>query len=499
MKWNRMRSYWLVLLAMMLMLSSVLSVNQTQARYNTTAVWNTVVSYEAGLVTSNCLSQEKPVILLGKLPLDGSEVTFTLESAQEVAAPLTWSCDKEEYLEVSVYLDKNGAKSALKQGDSINLPEGNAVTVVMTLLPTSEALTAPRNETEINVSLSCGDLGGTFRMALPAIEPEETAEPTEAEETTAPTDPEETTAPTEPEETTAPAEAAALAVEAEENTLSEEDQTDGSDAGESGTEPQADLLSDQEETDNSLTITPLELETIRNFDSAAMLPVTVKTTGNSQKLLLGMASEMTDGEVDLIAFPAFTRYCWNGGNYLLYHSGLIEIDIGGQEETSLLLDFSGIGVNSGGKLILGAQAYRDDEITEAGTVDIYANVDSSDMEIPRFLTTQLTAEKIPAEGTSFTIDLPVEWIDDDLVFEYEIQMLTFTQTGTAYRDVQTDGQSLTAQYIRDEETRKHSVTVDISDQLAPAGTYRLNMSFSYKGICFREVQTMFYIYYTSIT
>ena len=82
---RKTNSYWLSLIALLLVASMVLSVGDTQARYVNTTVWNTVVYPTSDQIVSDCLRPEGQTILLGEMEPDALEITFTLESTRAIS------------------------------------------------------------------------------------------------------------------------------------------------------------------------------------------------------------------------------------------------------------------------------------------------------------------------------------------------------------------------------------------------------------------------------
>lgn len=205
MKRNRIKAYWLLLMALIYLAGAVLSVGETQARYVTTATWNTVVQQGENPVTSDCLEDVTAApltILLGTMPQETYSVNFTLTSTEDMTGRLKWTVDKENYISAKMCI----GEELITHATDIALTAGETVTVTMVLIPFETLFKEIRPAENVSIVVEWEDsLKGTFLIQLPAVEevPEETepeeTEPTEPEETE-PTEPEETD-PTEPEET----------------------------------------------------------------------------------------------------------------------------------------------------------------------------------------------------------------------------------------------------------------------------------------------------------
>ena len=87
----------------------------------------------------------------------------------------------------------------------------------------------------------------------------------------------------------------------------------------------------------------------------------------------------------------------------------------------------------------------------------------------------------------------MEWLDAEV--EYSAQMLTMTEDQTlAYVPVTLSETGLYGKYQDFDLT--HNFVIRIGETLPQAGTYRLNLKWSYEGICFSQTQTTFFINYS---
>ena len=159
---RKTNSYWLSLIALLLVASMVLSVGDTQARYVNTTVWNTVVYPTSDQIVSDCLRPEGQTILLGEMPQDALEITFTLESNRAISGKLTAAVDLEDLLTVELSQEK------------VQMEAYETVEITMTLIPTDMALDTPRPELDVDVLVALeGMLSGTFRVTLPELTEED--------------------------------------------------------------------------------------------------------------------------------------------------------------------------------------------------------------------------------------------------------------------------------------------------------------------------------------
>ena len=102
-------------------------------------------------------------------------------------------------------------------------------------------------------------------------------------------------------------------------------------------------------------------------------------------------------------------------------------------------------------------------------------------------------KKILNRDCYMELTFPQTWEEADL--EYSVEILTMTEDGQlAYEIVELSEEVLTATYTRNAE--EHKLELRIGEKLPQAGTYRLNMNWKYKGVCFEQTQTTFFINYS---
>ena len=161
--------YWLLLLALVLTVSLILSPGSAHAHYYNTAVWNTMIFPEAGNIESNCLIKGgKQIILLGDLPETGKPYDFTLEGTPGTSAPIYWFVDEAAapYLDAFLYI----GDTQLSGGQILTIPESGKLNLTLFLTP----VTTRAHETiPASITVEWGDLesgemllGGTFQTTL---------------------------------------------------------------------------------------------------------------------------------------------------------------------------------------------------------------------------------------------------------------------------------------------------------------------------------------------
>lgn len=165
---KRIKTYWLILLLVLMSVNLVLSVEPTQAHYLNTAVWNTVVEAEENAVMSKFLSKvsDAPLtVLVGEIPMEKFLLEFNLDCSRDVTGSLTWSVDHPEYVNVFMSI----GDMSLVPNSEIQLEMGEH-DVTMWLIPSNYARNTVHDALDINVSVNWADsLQGKFLVTLPAV------------------------------------------------------------------------------------------------------------------------------------------------------------------------------------------------------------------------------------------------------------------------------------------------------------------------------------------
>ena len=606
---RKTNSYWLSLIALLLVASMVLSIGDTQARYVNTTVWNTVVYPTSDQIVSDCLRPEGQTILLGEMELDALEISFTLESTRAISGKLTAAVDLEELLMVELSQEK------------VEMEAYETVEITMTLIPTDMAIDTPRPEVDVDILVALeGMLSGTFRVTLPELteedlgivptdpeetEPEET-EPEETEpETTEPdptepevtepeatepdsTEPEATEPdptesdptepdPTEPEqsEPTESTESTDSTQNTQESTESKPDDQPGEDpaasetsgdsvpegetaqqetevlfaavprylrgaiigtvsTGRSGSfssasntenggvpieeapdssessepseepsestgensDPSKDTTASSEESETTEGSEDEEQEpapdaigvrlfTLEAFDPDADLPVQILPEEDTTRVVLGFGME-EEGVITITDFPRYTRYSLDGENYFMfYFGGLIELDTTAVADKTLLLDLGDIGLTRSQAVPLAARAYDGRKLLGSTSTHSVAAAD-----IDYGISTKVITDNVP----TMILTLPDEWKGCEL--DYEVSLLVANQeTGVMKYQFVKLGESLKANHSYGASS-PHWLTLELGEEKPQPGTYRLNMSWTFEGVCFAETQTTFFINYS---
>lgn len=599
---NRIKVYWLLLLVLLYTTTLILSVGETQARYETTVVQNTVVQSQPKGITSNCLVSKNEVpltVLVGELSMYRSTaVSFWLKSTGENATgKLAWSVvdpDHAQYLKITMASGMDSIDSNME----VDLLKDAKMEITMTILPTEMARNTEHAAMKINVLVTWGEeMWGTFQVVLPEVKKEvsegdagtvnetennedpeqiidentstdpteqtqntdsdgvntdtetaasnqvetelteitqqatieaalsvsetgenlEETEPATDTERTA-TDPTETTDETEPSDPTVavtePSEAATEpTVEAtEETTVPTEDATEPTGETTESTEPAVDPTEEETQPEED----PIRMETLRSFDPSEKLPVRIALTEEITAIRIGLlvmdleeTKNPDEPVLDFDVLPDYTRFSVNGGEsyYMMYDGFIAEFALQGMTELTVLLDFSHAGLKEDEDLVLAMEAYAGETLVETCRSTVSPGAQESlrttvhslqqpmtveDTAVPAV--TEASAVAILSRNNVLEYTLPLDWADKDL--EYSVQILTRAADGSlVYNHVPLSDSSLSATYTNYSGT--HNLVFQLGETLPQAGTYRLNMKWSYEGICFAEQQTTFFINYSA--
>lgn len=497
---NRKMLCWLLLLALFCCECIAMSVGRAYAHYDTTVVASTIVEPMPYGITSDCMvkaGDPSLTVLVGELDISKStandaskKVSFWLKSCgADAVGELLWSVEEpEKYLQyVQITMQIDGV--TIDPGEKIDLLRDVPMSFDMTIAPTAIAMDTVHEEMKINVLVTWGsEMWGTFQVIIP--EKEQPAEPpvTPEGENGNPTG-EQPTAPTVP-----------LSV------FSVPDET---------TEP-----TDPPETEPVPEDHPIQLKTISRFDPAQQLPVKITISEDITSVQLGL--EVTDGEETRFEpFPDNTMLSLNNGKgyYMLYDGYIAEFDpqeLELEDPTSIpvLLDFRQTDLEEDDTLVLAMKAYAGADLQASRRAETTADarktcltlVHPLDAETWDVVFTEGDTRESAAEAEKFgwrsgilTYDnalefvFPMEWLDAEV--EYSAQMLTMTEDQTlAYVPVTLSETGLYGKYQDFDLT--HNFVIRIGETLPQAGTYRLNLKWSYEGICFSQTQTTFFINYS---
>lgn len=432
---NRKIAYGLFLTAALCTASMALSVGESHARYVNRATWYTVAEPAGEVVTSDCL-----------VDANGPPRVILLgqmsREAREIPFTLTSALNRSGDVTWSVdqpeYLDVGlrMGSTELNVGDIIGLSQEVPTTLVLSLSPTEQAAQIVE-PLNINIQVTWQEsLTATFQVEIPTAPEEEV--PTEAEELT-----EETTTQEDP---------------AEETTIEEDP---------------AEETTTQEEPTGEPADKAVLLESVGAFQTESAFPLSI-TTEEDMQVRLGIAAE--EG---VSPFPPGTLFSPDNGEnyYMLYQEGEILLDALADTPMLVLLDLS--------RTTLAQEQTVTISTESGGAVSLTADA----APLYEMSTRILTAD------APLVVDVMDTW--QGCVLNYSVDMLTAEQTGKAYVPVDLSQGSLTVT-DSNEETGQ-CLILSVGDSVPQPGTYRLNLSWSYNGICFEQTQATFFINYEAQT
>lgn len=539
---NRRMLCWLLLLALLSVQWASLAVGQTYARYDSTVVASTVVESKPHGITSDCMvkaGDPSLTVLVGALDGDTpqekeKEVSFWLKSnGADAVGELLWSVEEpEKYLQyVQITMQIDGV--TVDPGEQIDLLRDVPMSFDMTIAPTAIAETAEHEELKVNVLVTWGDeMWGTFQVIIPEVpSPEAATTPTTPTESTDPADP---TNPTNPTDPTDPAnsgmsdtekasrEALANLLEAQNEAEGETTPptTEPENTSPETTEPPATTEPTKATTPTEPTVDPsdpIQLKTISRFDPAQQLPVKIQISEDITSVRLGRETE--DGEFEPLPDNTMLSLDNGKGYYMLYDGYVAEFspqELELQDPTTIpvLLDFTHTDLEEDDTLVLEMQAYSEAGLQATRRAETTADARKSCLTLTHPLDTE-TWDVVFTEGdtresaaaaeqygwrsgiltynNALEFVLPMEWLDAEL--EYSAEMLTMTEEQTLeYVPVTLSEAGLYGKFQDFDQT--HNLVLRIGESLPQAGTYRLNMKWSYEGICFSQTQTTFFINYS---
>ena len=304
---NKIKVYWIFLLMLLYMGTLVMSVGQTQARYESTAVSTTMLETDAIGIFSDCMvrSGEPAVtVLLGDL-----------ETNETITVPITIRCVGESYsgkllcgvTEASyqeyldLYVSPTGQEDQWGEDqDKILTLGGDGKTETIDLTLTIHHKPVAHEMLKINVVVTWGDkMWGTFQVILPEV-----AKPQENQEAIDNAEESDGTEGSDKEE-------------GNENSDDNEDLKENDDPNEN-IDQRENNEQNEIEYSNSEGENSAQLKTLSVFDLKDTLPVLMEVTDDIISVRLGMG--VSDADKNVVAFPKGTRLSLDGGKsyYMMY-------------------------------------------------------------------------------------------------------------------------------------------------------------------------------------
>lgn len=483
---KRIMAYWVGLLSLLLVISMLGTVGQTQARYQNTVSYSAVAAPVGDPVFSDCLwdIEDKPVtVVLGEQNF--YQLSFTLTSRKDVSGTLRLQVNNPEF--VTAQLQIGG--SVITDSKIIGLSKGLPVTVTLTLQATQKALTQEREALPVYAQVTWENtLTGAFQLTLPAVaaqsqeimEPEVEADPaSQGEPETEPAEETEPSESTEPTEETEPSESTEPTEETEPSGSTEPtEETDPSTETESSTETEP----EEPPVEESPVVT---LETVANFAPVSTLPLLITAEAPTDSVLLGLG---TANEA-LTPFPKYTCYSLDNGEsyYMLYEPGLIPLTVTEGMPLGIVLDLSRASVPLVPDLNLGVYAYEGETLLGAG----YA------IAAPTIPQTYTLEDQILTEDGELVLTAPEAWKDYAVTAEAELLTIQKVdeqeyKTYTAFPFTE-DG--LIAEETLTEEGC-WQLTLRLGEELPPAGTYRVRLTWHDGEMNFGHSEVFIFVNYT---
>lgn len=536
---NRRMLCWLLLLVLLLCQAFSLSVGEAYARYDSTVVANAVVEPKVQGITSNCMvkaGDPSLTVLLGRLD-EPKSVSFWLKSngAPAPAGALLWSVVEPEkyldYVQITMKIDD----VAVDPGVKIDLLQDAAMSFDMTVAASAIGKTAEHEELKINVVVTWGDeMWGTFQVILPEVLPEEEQPQTNNDNETNVT-PE--TTPTEEVGDSAAGETVIseeekASLEALANLLAAQNAAEGGETEPTTpeteppatTEPPApvETTGPTEETQPPVSPDdPIQLKTLSRFDPAYALPVKMSVSEDITSIRMGREVEEA-GVTSFEPLPDNTLLSLDHGKsyFMLYNGYIAEFtreDLEDGKSISVLLDFSRTELEEDDTLVLAMEACTESGLKTTRSAQTTADARESCLSLVHPLEGEAKAVAFSAGDTresaaaaeefgwrsrmltkdsALEFVIPMEWLDAEV--EYSVEMLTMTEEQTLeYIPVVLSAAGLHGKYQDFDQT--HNLVLQVGEDPPQAGTYRLNMNWSYEGICFAKSQTTFFINYSAYT
>ena len=514
---KRIYACWLLLLILLFMTGVMVATGEAHARYTNTATAVAVMETPEIGVTSNCLvtAKDAPLtVLLGELGyFDVIRIPFwMLSSGQDVLEVLSWGVqnpDHEQYLSISIL----AGHEILKSEKDLELLEDIKMELILRIAPTEYARTNPHEAMKINVHVTWGkEMWGTFQVILPPVlDPEELA----AEESIEPTGEVSTgiatETPIEPEiepetETTADSttetgeEPATQPMTNPATDTVEGTQTEPTTEPATGppTEPAEEFTQEQLQQEAEETL--MELLTISSFHPTEKLPVLMELAEHITSVRLGVQNSY--GDIKMTEpLPNYTMFSLDGGvsYYMVYGRYLPEFGLQQVLTLPVMMDFSRAQLNGAEEMTLVMETYQAEEFRRSATATIRINPEQSGQAVIRSQNTQNTDESqqvlapILTRENALEFRFPVDWKDAKL--EYSVWFLTMTEDQKLkYERVTLSRDELYETYYLDENT--HKLVLRLGQKFAKPGTYQIRITWNYKGVCYSNTQTTFFVNYT---
>ncbi len=440
----------------------------TQARYENNPQWRGVYTPQKRTITSDRLISGGQTILLNDWSMESNvarmeAITFFGDANAELAT-VRCASDHPEYITPTLdrnqlTADANGTQvhiTLTPTEAALALTEPVTVTVQVELLPESEAEPT---------------IWAVYQMKLVSPGEEIQTEPTESEATES-TEPEQTeTTESQETESTEPEETEPQVTEPEET---EPQQTEPEETQSQEIESQE--LEAQETEPAETELAELTLQCADSMAWSERLAMKIALPAQTDTLVLTM---------DGADFPEGTRYIYGQKAFFLGSEMPITINPEGQEDISLLLDFSLVAPPQTETVSLQAQTFCQQELTGESACTIATTREAFWVDLAK-LNPVLTGKK----------SLSIPLCQDTIGLTWRLEMLTQTEEGVTY--TQSDEQYYLVLTISEESGETGSekfINISNASGKAPAGTYRLVLERLQNEQIINSAQIPFYICY----
>ena len=274
------------------------------------------------------------------------------------------------------------------------------------------------------------------------------------------------------------------------------------------TEPTTEAPTEEETTEPvteepSLPQQEINIESLAWFDPAQPLPLWI-TADNDMTVELGFAYHYDDRlAAEMWPIPRYTRISTDGGKtwLLMYVANTMTLDLE-SGTTEILLDFSAVEMDTDISRMLLIKGWSADTAPGEASVSV--------TPMSEFYTAE---SHVMAANTPLQLTLTEQWplSTEDAATEYavtySVERLTIVESEEeGYRknyepvtlihggeeDKTAEGEALPTLMA---ELKEQTLILRTGSTLPPPGTYRINMEWTYKGICIARDQIAFYINY----
>ena len=206
--------------------------------------------------------------------------------------------------------------------------------------------------------------------------------------------------------------------------------------------------------------------------------------------------------------PDYTMFSVDGGAsyYMVYGDYLPEFGLLDVTEIPLLMDFRYAQLDPEEEITLVMEAWKGTQLRKTCTAAALPNAPKSgEVTVrPGANAAQTVTDAAAEEGEQVTspvlttdnaleFPFPIEWEESKL--KYTVEFLTMTEEQVLkYVPVELTREGIYATYYKDDTT--HKLVLRLGQSYIQPGTYRINMTWEYEGVCYSDTQTTFFVNYS---